>query len=317
VRQETLDFLANNPFYTKRFVYIVGKRCRSSSIKDVAKEYKLDWKTVKEFEKEYMREQLEKAPEINPGVIGVDEITVSKGHNYQIIVSDLERGRPIWFGGKDRSEESMDLFYKDLGEEKCRNIRLILMDMWKAFEASAAKNAPNADILYDKFHVIRHLGEALDEIRKSEYRRLSGADRKYIKGNKWILLSNNENLTHEGKESLRMMLNANRRLQVAYLLKESFEQLWDYRSEAWARKFFENWKQSLKWQKLKPYEKFARMIERHWDGIEAYCKPENKVSLGFVEGFNNKIRVIQRRAYGLRDKEYLRLKILTCMLPEL
>lgn len=317
MRQETLDFLANNPFYTKRFVYIVGKRCRSSSIKDVAKEYKLDWKTVKEFEKEYMREQLEKAPEINPGVIGVDEITVSKGHNYQIIVSDLERGRPIWFGGKDRSEESMDLFYKDLGEEKCRNIRLILMDMWKAFEASAAKNAPNADILYDKFHVIRHLGEALDEIRKSEYRRLSGADRKYIKGNKWILLSNNENLTHEGKESLRMMLNANRRLQVAYLLKESFEQLWDYRSEAWARKFFENWKQSLKWQKLKPYEKFARMIERHWDGIEAYCKPENKVSLGFVEGFNNKIRVIQRRAYGLRDKEYLRLKILTCMLPEL
>ena len=87
--------------------------------------------------------------------------------------------------------------------------------------------------------------------------------------------------------------------------------------EGWARRFFENWRASLKWQRLKPYEKFADMIDRHWDGLAAYCKPENKVSLGFVEGLNNKIRVIQRRAYGLRDEEYLRLKVLTCMLPEL
>ena len=84
-----------------------------------------------------------------------------------------------------------------------------------------------------------------------------------------------------------------------------------------ARKFFENWRAQLKWQRLKPYEAFAAMIERHWDGLAAYCQTENKVSLGFVEGLNNKIRVIQRRAYGLRDEEYLRLKVLTCMLPKL
>jgi transposase len=90
-----------------------------------------------------------------------------------------------------------------------------------------------------------------------------------------------------------------------------------YRREVWARRFFENWKAALKWQRLEPYEKFAKMIERHWDGIAAYCDPENKVSLGFVEGLNNKVRVIQRRAYGLRDEEYLRLKVLTCMLPEI
>ena len=99
------------------------------------------------------------------------------------------------------------------------------------------------------------------------------------------------------------------------MLKESFGQLWDYAREGWTRKFFDNWRNALKWQRLKPYEKFAELIERHWDGIAAYCKPENKVSLGFVEGLNNKITVIQRRAYGLRDEEYLRLKILTCMLP--
>src|SRR5437660_4947220 len=91
----------------------------------------------------------------------------------------------------------------------------------------------------------------------------------------------------------------------------------DYGREGWARRFFDNWRASLKWQRLGPYERFADMIDRHWDGIAAYCKPENKVSLGFVEGLNNKIRVFQRRAYGLRDEEYLRLKVLTCMLPPL
>jgi transposase len=101
------------------------------------------------------------------------------------------------------------------------------------------------------------------------------------------------------------------------VLKESFSQLWDYGREAWARKFFDNWRDQLKWQRLKPYEKFAEMIEAHWDGIAAHCKPENKVPLGFVEGLNNKIRVFQRRAYGLRDEEYLRLKVLSCMLPEI
>lgn len=146
---------------------------------------------------------------------------------------------------------------------------------------------------------------------------MAGADRKYIKGQKYILLSNRENLTLDGKASLKALLSANKRLNTAYMLKESFGQLWNYQTEGWARRFFDNWKNSLKWQKLKPYEQFTELIERHWDGIAAYSRPENKVSLGFVEGLNNKIRVFQRRAYGLRDEEYLRLKVLTCMLKEI
>jgi transposase len=162
-----------------------------------------------------------------------------------------------------------------------------------------------------------HLGEALDKVRKSEYARLSGKDRRFIKGHKYTLLSRRENLTLEGRQALRTLLRANKRLNTAYLLKESFDQLWSYKHEAWPRRFFDNWRASLKWQRLKPYEKFADMIDSHWAGIAAYCKPGNKVSLGFVEGLNNKIRVIQRRAYGLRDEEYLRLKVLTCTLPML
>lgn len=196
-------------------------------------------------------------------------------------------------------------------------IELSVMDMWKAFEKSTKKNVPQAAILYDKFHVMRHLGDALDKIRKMEYGRLSGKDRSYIKGQKYTLLSNRENLTLDGRRVLKKLLGANKRLNIAYVLRESFGQLWSYKTEGWARRFFDNWKESLKWQRLEPYETFAAMIERHWEGIAAYSNPANKVSLGFVEGFNNKIRVIQRRAYGLRDEEYLRLKILTCMLKEI
>jgi transposase len=317
VKREQLAFLADNPFYTKRFAHYVGRRCRTATIKDLAEELNLDWDTVKTLEKQYMRAQLAKAGTPGPKVIGIDEISIRKGHTYRIVVSDLLRARPIWFGGADRSEASMAQFYDWLGEKKSRSIRLAVMDMWKPFRNITTARAPQAAILFDKFHIMRHLGVALDQVRKTEYARLSGQDRRYIKGQKYTLLSNRENLTLEGRQSLKALLVANKRLNTAYLLKESFGQLWQYEREGWARRFFDNWRASLKWQRLKPYEKFAEMIDRHWDGIAAYCQPENKVSLGFVEGLNNKIRVIQRRAYGLRDEEYLRLKILTCMLPAL
>jgi transposase len=317
VKRERLDFLVENALHTKRFALYVGRRCRSGTIRDVAAELRLDWQTVKRLEMDYMREQIRRVGTPGPKVIGIDEISIRKGHTYRIVVSDFERRRPIWFGGDDRSEDSMDQFYRFLGKKKAKGIRLAVMDMWKAFRNSTHRNAPQAAILFDKFHVMKHLGEALDKIRKAEYARLSDKQRQFIKGQKYTLLSHPQNLTGTAKKNLKLLLAANKRLNTAYLLKESFGQLWDYTREPWARKFFENWRASLKWQRLKPYEKFAEMIERHWDGIAAYCKPENKVALGFVEGLNNKIRVMQRRAYGLRDEEYLRLKVLTSMLPQL
>jgi len=319
VKRESLEFLSDNPFYTKRFAYFVGRRCRASSIRDVAKEVFMDWHTVKELEKQYMREQLRRIGTPGPKIIGIDEVSIRKGHTYRIVVSDLIRERPIWFGGADRSEASMDAFYQWLGPKKSKGIKIAVMDMWKPFLKSTKKkgHAPQAAILFDKFHVIRHLGEAMDKVRRSEYRRLSGKDKAFVKGQRYTLLSRWENLSLKGRQSLKKLLAANKRLQTAYLLKESFDQLWGYRREGWARRFFDNWKESLKWQRLKPFEKFAGLVERNWSGIAAYCEAEEKFSLGFVEGVNTKIRVIQRRAYGLRDEEYLCLKVLTCMLPEI
>ncbi len=191
------------------------------SIKDVAKDVHLDWHTVKGLEQQYMAEQLRRAGTPAPKAIGIDELSLRKGHTYRIVVSDLERRRPIWFGGRDRSEASLAGFYHWLGEKKCAGIRLAVMDMWKPFEKSTRTHAPQAAILYDKFHVMRHLGDALDNVRKLEYSRLAGKDRAFIKGQKYTLLSNRENLTLDGRKALKKLLSANKRLQAAYLLKET------------------------------------------------------------------------------------------------
>lgn len=317
VGREPLDFLADNPFHTKRFAWFVGRRCRSRTLKEVAGELHPDWQTVKELDKHCMAVQLDRVGIPGPKAIGIDEISIRRGHTYRIVASDLIRHRPTWFGGEDRSEAGMNRFYHWPGEKKTRGIRLAVMDMRKPFRNAAIKRAPQAALLYGRFHVMRHLSDALDKVRKAGYARLSGKERRGIKGQQQVLLSNHENLTLDGRKSLKTLLAAGKRLPTACVLKESFGQLWSCQREGWARRFFDNRKAGLKWQRLKPYEKFAEMIERHRDGIAACCNPENKVPPGFVEGLNNKIRVIRRRAYGLRDEEYLRLKVLTCMRPKI
>jgi transposase len=285
--------------------------------KAVAEIERLHDSTVKDLSKRYMAEQVRRAGKPAPRAIGIDEIAVHKGHDYRVVVSDLERGRPIWFGGSGRTEADIDQFFAWLGPAKSARIEVAVMDMWRPFRTSTHNNAPNARIVFDKFHIINHLSAALDQVRRDEYKRLQGKDRSYIKGQRYTLLSNRENLTLDGSRSLAKLLAANKRLHTAYLLKESFAQLWSYRTERGARTFFERWRQGLRWQRLEPLKKFAAMLEKHWDGIAAYCVPQNKVSLGPVEGLNNKIRVIQRTAYGYRDEDYLRLKVIASFLPAL
>ena len=317
VHVEQLDWLAKNPRYTERFARHVGNLCRTMTNKAVAELERLHDSTVKDLSKRYMAEQVRRAGMPGPRAIGIDEIAIHKGHDYRVVVSDLDRGRPIWFGGSGRTEADLDQFFAELGPKKRTRIALAVMDMWRPFRNSVTRNAPNADIVFDKFHIMRHLSDALDQVRRDEYKRLQGQDRSYIKGQRYTLLSNRENLSLDGRRALKKLLAANKRLNTAYLLKESFGQLWSYHTERGARAFFERWKQSLRWQRLEPYQKFVRMIERHWEGIAAYCHPDNKVSLGLVEGLNNKIRVIQRSAYGYRDEDYLKLKIIASVLPPL
>ena len=317
VKQETLAWLASSARFTQRYEDRIGQQCREMSIKRVAELNRLSWDQVRRMEMSYMGRLIERTPlpdTINAA--GVDEISVKRGHEYRIVVASLDERRPLWLGGSGRTEEDMKLFFDHIGPERSKKIKLFVMDMWKPFRNAVNAHAPQAEIVFDKFHVLMHLSRALDEVRRSEYKRVNEKERKFIKGQRYTLLSNKENLTIEGKRSLKTLLKANRRLHKAYLLKESFEQMWDYSYPGAARTFFDNWKASLKWQRLKPFEEFTGLVERHWAGIVSYCHPEAKVSLGFMEGLNNKIRVIQRRAYGIKDQEYLRLKVITSFIKD-
>lgn len=317
VKRETLTWLAKSARFTQRFEDHIGLQCREMTVKRVAELNHLSWDQVRRMEMAYMRRLMERYPPSDKlRAIGIDEISIRKGHTYAIVVADLDQQRPIWLGGQGRSEEDLKLFFDTLGPERCKTIGLAVMDMWKPYRNVTTQQAPGARIVFDKFHVLRHLSNALDEVRRSEYKRVNEKERRFIKGQRYTLLSHKANLDIEGRRALRMLLKANKRLHKAYLLKESFGQLWDYNNPACARKFFENWKSQLRWQRLKPFEKFSALIERHWAGIISYCHPENKVSLGFMEGLNNKIRVIQRRAYGIKDQEYLMLKVITSFIKE-
>ncbi len=317
VKRETLSWLAKSARFTQRFEDHIGQLCREMTVRRVAELNNLSWDQVWRMEKGYMRRLLEQHPPAERlRTIGIDEISVRKGHTYAIVVADLDQKRPIWLGGQGRTEGDLQLFYDAMGKERCETIELAVMDMWKPFRKGTLKNVPDVQIVYDKFHVMRHLSDALDQVRRSEYKRAHEKERRFIKGQRYTLLSHKSNLDLEGRRALNMLLKANKRLNTAYMLKESFGQLWDYNNPTWARKFFESWKSQLRWQRLKPFEKFAAMIERHWEGIVSYCHPDHKVSLGFMEGLNNKIRVIQRRAYGIKDQEYLMLKVITSFIKE-
>lgn len=318
VKQETLAWLAESGRFTKRFERTVGKLCRLMTVKEVAKLHRLSWDQVRRMDVAYMRELVAKhPPSIALRAIGIDEISIRKGHTYAIVVADLDQKRPIWMSQvPGRAEEDMDRFFLEMGSKRCKHIELAAMDMWKPFRNSLAKHAPQAKVTFDKFHVVAHLSDALDQVRRREYARVSEKDRRFIKGQRYTLLSHKANLDSDGRRSLKILLKANKRLNKAYLLKEMFGQLWGYNNPTWARKFFENWKEQLRWSRLEPYHKFCGLIERHWEGIVSYCDPDHKVSLGFMEGLNNKIRLIQRRSYGIRDMEYLSLKVITSFIED-
>jgi len=316
-KREQRDFLADNLFYPTRFADYVGRRWRAATIKDLAQELPRDWDTGKEVDKQYLRAQLARAGTPGPQAIGSDESSLRTRPTERIVVSDLSRGRAIWGGGEDRSEESLKQFYPGLGATKANRLRLAVRDMGKPFRTATVTQAPQAAIRFDQFPIMRHRGAGLNAGRKAAYRRRGGKDRRYSKGQQSMRLSRRENRSLEGKPALRAWRAAKKRWPTADRLRESCGQLGRSPPEGWARRCCENWRASRKGQRLKPDEQFAERIARPGEGSAAYGKPEPKGARGCVAGLNNKIRVLQRRAYGLRDEEDLRLKILTCLLPAL
>ena len=182
MKRETLSMLAKSARFTQRFEDRIGQLCREMTVKRVAELNNLSWDQVWRMEKCYMRRLLEQHPASKQlRAIGIDEISIRKGHTYVIVVADLDQRQPIWLGGQGRTVQDLQLFFDTMGTERCNAIELAVMDMWKPFRKATLKHAPNAQIVYDKFHIMRHLASALDQIRRSEYKRVNEKERRFIR----------------------------------------------------------------------------------------------------------------------------------------
>lgn len=307
---EALDFIEKNSLFTKRMEEDIASFCEKTTLKDVADTFCIDWKTAKNIDKKKLAKQVVSISKYSPKRIGVDEIAYEKGHKYLTIVRDLDLKRVIWVG-KGRKKETLDEFFLELGEEKAREIIIAVMDMWDPYIASVTENCPNADIVFDKFHISKKVNEALDSIRKKEFRKADEQERKNMKRKRFLILSRQERLKADEKETVADLKRINASLYEAYLLKEQILDIFDEKNVHGALVRLGKWIANVERLGIDAYQKVINTIRNYWYGIVNYFKFQftNAAS----EGFNNKINVIKRKAYGYRDLEYFKLKILqTC-----
>jgi transposase len=292
--------------FTRRFVEAVGRDCEDAAVSRVASKWALSPSTARRIDKRYLEAWHRQRRTRGLRQIGVDEIFWKKG-SCLTVVSDLERGEPIW-AAPERKSATLDQFFTGrLTARQRRGIRAVCMDMWGPYLLSVRQHVPQAVIVFDKFHVMQHVGAAVDETRRQEFFRRGQQGRDLIRGKRWLMLTRWANLQAFQRRELETVFLLNRRLFKAHLLKEQIDHLWDFTYEGAAIAFFYRWVLSIRWQRLPAFQKLAGTLERHLDGIVAYCR--HKVPFGLVEAINGNIRAAIRRGRGYRDHAYLILKV--------
>jgi transposase len=306
VKVEKVPLLPSKAPFSKRFEDAVGQACESASARQVARRFALAERTVRAIDLRYLERWA--ATRRKPALrqVGVDEIYRGKNDKFLTVVSNLESGEPLWFG-KERKKETLDEFFRtQLRSGQRRRIEAACVDMWEPFRLSIEEWAPGCRIVYDKFHILQHANDAVDEVRRAEFFRKGRKMRDVIKGKKWLLLSRWKNLVARQRGVLNRLFQLNRRVFKAYLLKESLEQLWDYRYEGAMLNYLRKWMDQLRWQRLPSFQKLAEMLLNHLDGILNYCR--TKVRFGVVEAINGNIRMLINRGRGYKNMRYLLLK---------
>lgn len=307
---ERLDWVSPRVDYTRRLATVVAVSCRETrSLASIAKQFGLHVHTVKQMDKAALEEELPDPSEAAPRLLGVDEVAIKKHHHYATVVEDLEK-KTVPYVAENRTTESLAGFYQALGAEKCARIEAVAMDMWPAYQEATREHCPNAELVYDFFHLVMSYGrDVIDKVRVQEYARASAEHQAVIKGSKYLLLKNRENLDPSKNEPARLseLLHVNRKLAIVYTLKDDLKELWRYRSEAWAKKWFAGWYRRAMHSGIEPLKKYARKLKVHLPGILSHCR--YPLHTGFLEGVNNKIKVIKRVAYGFHDLSYFFLKI--------
>ena len=307
---EQLSWLEPWARYTNRFAASVAKLCKVMTHKHVAEEYGIDRKTVKTIDKRYLEKTLGPPDLRAVSLLAMDEFAIQKGHRYASVVIEPERKEVLWVG-RGRSREDVRPFFEMLGKEGCKRIEAVAMDMNGAYAEEVKVQCPHAEIVYDLFHVVAKYGrEVMDRVRVDEANRLKHDKpaRKVVKGSRWLLLRNEENIKRdEDRVRLKELLDANKRLAKVYVLKDDLKQLWNYTDPDEARVFWREWYNRAIRSKIEPLKAFARKLNEYIEGIISHCRYPLNTSV--LEGINNKIKVIKRMAYGYRDDEYFFLKI--------
>lgn len=306
VKMERVPQLPSKAPFSKRFEDAVGQACESAAARQVALRFGLAASTVRAIDLRYLERWAAKRRKPALARMGVDEIYLGKKQKFITVVSNLDSGEPLWFG-RERKKETLDQFFREeLSAGQKMRITAACVDMWEPFRLSIEQWAPNCRIVYDKFHVMQHANNAIDEVRRAEFFRKGGHLRELVKGKRWLLLSRWVNLTASKRQELNKLFALNRKLFKAYLLKESLDRLWSYRYEGAMLNYLQRWIDQLRWQRLEPFQKLAAMLLDHLEGILNYCR--TKVPLGVVEAINGNIKSLIRRGRGYRNLRYLLLK---------
>jgi transposase len=307
VRVEQLEFVDTSQRITNRLAAYAAALCQlGMSVQAVARHLDLDPKTVKALDKAALEVAFGETCYEGLQRLAIDEIAVRKGHSYMTVVLDYDTGRVIWMG-KGRQIETLDEFFKNMPENVRNGIRAVALDMWDAFINAVKRWCPNADIVFDLFHVVKAFNKVIDDIRNEEFRKSDREGRELLKGSKYLLLRRGENLKPEQRLRLKEILAVNERLNIVYWLKDLLKHIWDYHRPGWAESALIGWCLAAEEDGHPALLRFARKLERYKYGILNHCK--HPIHTSKIEGVNNKIKVIKRVAYGFHDLQYFALKV--------
>jgi transposase len=272
VKTEKIPLLPGKAPFSKRFEDAVGQACESAAASRVARQFGLAASTVRAIDLRCLSRWAERRRKPALRQMGVDEIFVGKKQKFITVVSNLETAEPLWFGPERKKETLDEFFAKQLSPFQRGAVRAACVDMWEPLRQSITQWLPQCRIIYDKFHIMKHSGAAVDEVRRAEFFRKGGPARELVKGKRWLLLTRWVHLTTHKKRQLNALFALNRKVMKAYLLKESLDRLWSYRYEGAMLRYLKSWIDQLRWQRLKPMEKLADMLLNHLEGILNYCR---------------------------------------------
>jgi len=302
VRVEEVPWATGKHQLTKAYMLFLAHWARMLSWQETANAFRTSWDKVCQAVEYVVTWGLEHRDIGTIHAIGVDEIQYGKGHNYLTLVYQIEQGciRLLWIG-KDRTVESFEQFFNLIGKTTSDGIQFVCSDMWKPYLRVIRERCANAVNILDRFHIVAKMNDALDDVRAAEARRLiQDGYQPVLKKTRWCVLKRKANLTTTQRFRLRELLRYNLKTVRAYLLKEDFQQFWDYNSPTWAAKFLDDWCSQVMRSRIEPMKKVAKTLRRHRELILNYFRAKKMFSSGIVEGLNNKAKVTMRKAYGFR-----------------